>query len=216
MQNPGPARLFDRLLVGEARTNTSWFHLVAPSEYQAFYAAARAAVPLELPMSVGDVTIDQRLLLRDALRPRLLPPSMQAPWADLCQAVSVRSADRWRAQLLSDRDRLRLLWRLLRIGDAPYFVLGSDGVHHMRLRVASAWDWMQAYDLRSFTIEPRHAGQPEVAWIADVRSRATGAETTIAGHVEVRWSHGRFNGSPEAKVYLDTPLSATPGYFSLE
>lgn len=216
MQNPGPARLFDRLLVGEARTNTSWFQTVAPSEYQAFYAAARAAVPLELPLGVGDVTVEQRLLLRDALRPRRLPPSMQAPWADLCRAVSIGSAQRWTARLLSDRDRLRMLWRLVRIGDAPYFVLGADGTQHMRLRVASAWDWIQAYELRSFTIEPRHSGQPEVAWTAAVRSRATRAETTVAGHVEVRWSHGRFNGSPEAKVYLDTPLSSTPGYYPLE
>ena len=216
MQNPGPARLFDRLLVGEERTNTSWFESVAPTEYQAFYAAARAAVPLELPMSLADVTIEQRHLLRDALRPRQLPSSMQAPWVDLCRAVSTGSSDRWNARLQSDRDRLRLLWRLLRIGDAPYFVLGSDGAHHMRLRVASAWDWMQAYELRSFTVKPRPAGQPEVAWTADIRSRATRAETTIAGHVEVRWSHGRFNGSPEAKVYLDTPLSETPGYFPLE
>ena len=216
MQNPGPARLFDRLLVGEARTNTSWFESVAPTEYQAFYAAARAAVPLELPMSLEDVTIEQRHLLRDALRSRQLPSSMQAPWVDLCRAVSIGSSDRWNARLQSDRDRLRLLWRLLRIGDAPYFVLGSDGMHHMRLRVASAWDWIQAYELRSFTVEPRPAGQPEVAWTADVRSRATSAVSTIAGHVEVRWSHGRFNGSPEAKVYLDTPLSETPGYFPLE
>ncbi len=216
MQNSGPARLFDRLLVGEARTTTSWFQSVAPSEYQAFFAAARAAVPLELPMGVGDVTVEQRLLLRDALRPRRLPPSMQAPWAELCRAVSIESAKRWTARLLSDRDRLRMLWRLVRIGDAPYFVLGADGTHHMRLRVASAWDWIQAYELRSFTVEPRNSGQPEVAWTAAVRSRATGAETTVAGHVEVRWSHGRFNGSPEAKVYLDTPLSSTPGYFPLE
>ncbi|MDE0216074.1 MAG: hypothetical protein OXN79_05775 [bacterium] len=34
-------------------------------------------------------------------------------------------------------------------------------------------------------------------------------------HVEVRWSHGRFQGSPEAKVYLKTPHLETPGYTEL-
>jgi hypothetical protein len=34
----------------------------------------------------------------------------------------------------------------------------------------------------------------------------------VEGHVEVRWSHGRFLGSPEAKVYLDTPHVHVPGY----
>ncbi len=35
------------------------------------------------------------------------------------------------------------------------------------------------------------------------------------GHVEVRWSHGRFRGAPEAKVYLDTPHADVPGYSPL-
>ena len=37
----------------------------------------------------------------------------------------------------------------------------------------------------------------------------------VGGHVEVRWSHGRFGGLPEAKVYLDTPHARVPGYFPL-
>ena len=49
-----------------------------------------------------------------------------------------------------------------------------------------------------------------------VSQRPSRLQHVSAGHVEVRWSHGRFNGSPEAKVYLDTPLSGTPGYFPLE
>ena len=54
-----------------------------------------------------------------------------------------------------------------------------------------------------------------VAWRAVVRNRDTRAEQTVAGHVEVRWSHGRFAGRPEAKVYLDTPHTEIPGYFPL-
>ena len=38
----------------------------------------------------------------------------------------------------------------------------------------------------------------------------------MRGHVEVRWSHGRFCGPPEAKVYLDTPHADVPGYFPLD
>jgi len=108
-----------------------------------------------------------------------------------------------------------LLWRLLRIGDAPYFVLGTDGQTHLRLRVASTWDWYQAFELRSFVVTPREAGQPEVEWRAIARDRVSGADIEVRGHVEIRWSHGRFQGSPEAKIYLDSPLTAVPGYFLL-
>ena len=45
---------------------------------------------------------------------------------------------------------------------------------------------------------------------------ATGEERTVEGHVELRWSHGRFGGPPEAKVYLDTPHDEVPGYHRLD
>jgi hypothetical protein len=104
---------------------------------------------------------------------------------------------------------------MLRIGDAPYFVLGTDGAASLRLRVASSWDWLQAFELRALEVAPRGVGQPEVGWQAVVRDRASGGVVEVDGHVEVRWSHGRFSGAPEAKVYLDTPHERVPGYWPL-
>ena len=109
-----------------------------------------------------------------------------------------------------------MLWRLLRIGSAPYFVLGASSRGFTRYRIATPWDWRRHFELRAFDVEARAGGQPIVAWAATVRRRADGGETTVAGHVEVRWSHGRFCGPPEAKVYLDTPHTDVPGYFPLE
>ena len=59
------------------------------------------------------------------------------------------------------------------------------------------------------------AGQPVVRWTAQVRARKTGEDHEVAGHVEVRWSHGRFAGQPEAKAYLDTPHHRVPGYVTI-
>ena len=140
---------------------------------------------------------------------------MRDPWHELCSVVAAGSAQRWTAQVSTANEKLRMLWRLLRVGDAPYFVLGTSRERHLRLRVASAWDWVQAFELRRFDIEPRPAGQPEVSWRALTRNRSTGTDIEILGRVEVRWSHGRFSGNPEAKIYLDTPLDETPGYFPL-
>ena len=75
----------------------------------------------------------------------------------------------------------------------------------LRLRIATPWDWRQHFELRKFEVEARAGGQPMVAWDAVVRERAaTRDRSVVDGHVEVRWSHGRFCGPPEAKVYLDT------------
>jgi hypothetical protein len=213
--NPGPARLFDRLLAGEQRTAADWFGFVAPAEYQAFYLAARAYVGGTLPTHVSELSVEQRMALRDALRARALPEELRPSWAVLCSAVAASSAARWAANLATETARLRFFWRLLRISDAPYYILGATSTSHIRLRVASAWDWMQAYELRSLTVAPRSSGQPEVAWVGIVRERLTGEEIEVAGHVEIRWSHGRFRGSPEAKVYLDTPHQNVPGFYPL-
>ena len=214
-QNCGPARLFDRLLVGDERTGGDWFADVAGGEYQAMYSAVRSHVGLQTPTRVRELERDHRRAIKSALAPRRLPDDVQPRWDELCQEVSTASAERWRAALDSDRKRVRMLWRLCRIGDAPYFVLGSDRASSLRLRVASAWDWMQDFELVALRIEARDAGQPEVGWHAEIRERATGHPHDVRGHVEIRWSHGRFSGSPEAKVYLDTPHVEVPGYYLL-
>lgn len=217
--NPGPPRLFDRLLVGDERTAVNWFALMAPVQFQAFYEAAASAAEAVgvsgLPDDVLALDRDQQRALREVLGGRVLPGPLQGPWSALCEAVAQQSAARWSYALGLPRARLRLLWRLLRISNASYFILGADRGAQLRVRVDSAWDWMQAYELRSFDASPRRAGQPEVGWRAVVRPRAGGDDVEVDGHVEVRWSHGRFVGPPEAKVYLDTPHLAVPGYHLL-
>ena len=106
-----------------------------------------------------------------------------------------------------------MLWRLLRLSGAPYFVLGTSPTDVLRLRIYTPWDWRQEFSLRSFRVwGDGSAGQPVVRWEARVERRADRAELPVEGHVEIRWSHGRFKGKPEAKVYLDTPHDEVPGY----
>lgn len=215
--NPSPSRLFDRVLAGDTRSADNWFVESAPVELQRLYEATVAHTGLAgMPASVTDLDRARQQELRGALASRSWPSALKEPWSDLCRAVAEHSAQRWAAALVNPRDQLRLLWKMLRITSATYFVLGTDRTSHLRIRVESAWDWVQAHELRSFAVAPKPAGQPEVGWVARVRRRDTGEETEVAGHVEVRWSHGRFVGAPEAKVYLDTPFDAVPGYRPLE
>lgn len=206
MINASPAHLFGRLLRGgHGARGGHWYDEVAPAEHQALYASVRTG-------SVFDLNAEERKALAAELAGGWPDP---APYAELCAAVSVRSAERWRSQLPSLAEREAMLWRLLRIGSTPYFVLGASKADSLRLRIATAWDWRQRFELRSFDVAARAGGQPMVDWRAAVRSRDTGAVHDVAGHVEVRWSHGRFSGPPEAKVYLDTPHAEVPGYFPL-
>jgi hypothetical protein len=217
VHNPGPARLFDRGLVGDERSAEDWFEVVAPAEHQAFFDAAVAATALSgMPASVRALTREHRQSLREALSSRRLPSDCANEWTALCAAVSSASADRWQSAMPTPRSRTEMVWRMTRVAAATYFVLGASPSAPIRLRVGSKWDWLQEFELRSFDVTARRAGQPEVAWEATVRRREDRATRVVRGHVEIRWSHGRFGGFPEAKVYLDVPHETVPGYHQLE
>jgi hypothetical protein len=218
LHNSAPDALFERCLAGgqTRRTDANWFDVVAPAEHQQLYQLVRRAHGggLDLPERVTALTVAQRKELR-----RHIPRDWDAPCAeayrDLAVAASAGSADRWRSQLGTVRDRTAMLWRLLRLAAAPYFVLGTGARDSLRIRVATPWDWRQAFELRAFELDAEGTGQARVGWRAAVRRREDRAEVEVVGHVEVRWSHGRFGGLPEAKVYLDTPHQRVPGYFPL-
>ena len=216
MLNASPQHLFERLLSGGhgVRAGEDWFERCAPTEHQALYAAARGALGGELPTRVSELDRAQRRWLAGRLKGPL-PASLTSQYAALTERVALTSAGIWRDRLSSDRGAEALLWRMLRIHAVPYFVLGASPAGSLRLRIDTPWDWRQRYRVRGFDIAAQPGGQARVAWSALVSDRFSGRDHQVGGHVEIRWSHGRFGGPPEAKVYLDTPHDEIPGYHRL-
>jgi hypothetical protein len=217
LANAAPARLFDRgLLAGPARLGGDWYAEVAAGPYQALFHQVRTELGTRasLPPQAVDLTPAHRAELRayhDGGRSGEPPEA----YPELALAGGRASPDRWKRTLAQRSEAEAVLWRLLRIGSAPYFVLGASRDRSLRLRVMTAWDWRQAYELKRIDVWGDDAGQPQVRWQAQVRERQADEVHTIDGHVEVRWSHGRFGKPPEAKVYLDTPHHRVPGYVEL-
>ncbi|MGK2949271.1 MAG: hypothetical protein ACSLFP_11895, partial [Acidimicrobiales bacterium] len=207
LANAQPARLFERGLAGgPARSAGDWYAEVAPDAYQALFAQVRLELGTRasLPPHAADLTPAHRAELRAYLDAGWSAEA-QVVYRQLSLAVGRASADRWKRTLAKRPEAEAVLWRLLRIGSAPYFVLGAQRDRTLRLRVMTPWDWRQAFELKRVDVWGDDAGQPQVRWQAVVRHRATGEEQAVDGHVEVRWSHGRFGKPPEAKAYLDTP-----------
>jgi len=218
--NVSPHHLFDDLLVGRhgrrRGDRLDWYQEVAPGAHRALYEAVRRAVGPDLaPPECAALDAPGRKRLAAELRAGW-PGDPEDRYRELAEAVADASAARWRAGLDGAEDRQAMLWRLLRMGSAPYFVLGAAADRLLRLRIATPWDWRHRYRLVDLAIRPQPGGQPRVGWAAEVYDRDTGEPIEVAGHVEVRWSHGRFGGPPEAKVYLDTPHDRVPGYFPLD
>ena len=218
LANAAPSRLFERGLAGgpATRATSDWYAEVAPDAYQALFALVRRELGTRasLPPHATDLTPAHRAELRAYLDAGWSAEA-QGAYRQLAVEVGKGSADRWRRVLAKRAEAEAVLWRLLRIGSAPYFVLGAQRDRSLRLRVMTPWDWRQAYELKRFDVWGDDAGQPQVRWQALIREKATGEEHTVDGHVEVRWSHGRFGKPPEAKAYLDTPHHRVPGYVTL-
>ncbi len=180
--------------------------------------AAGAAPPQllhDLPERAVELTTPQREALGQWLHSGW-PGEAKDLYARLSAAVASASATRWEAAMQGAGGRGEaMLWRLLRMGSAPYFVLGSSQARWLRLRIATSWDWRQQFQLVSISMEAQPGGQPRVMWAASVRDRVTHEVQEITGHIEIRWSHGRFAGPPEAKGYLDTPHHLVAGYYPL-
>ncbi|MGK2928687.1 MAG: hypothetical protein ACSLFO_03830 [Acidimicrobiales bacterium] len=218
LHNAAPSRVFDHLLATGGYTRNDWYSTVAPHEHRHLAQQAALAVGCPFPdCDPGLAGVVDRRRLRDALRHvgRRWPAGCDEAYAALCRQVSEVSAERWRRAASSPAAQEALLWRLLRLASAPYFVVGSAGADVMRLRIDTPWDWRQAFELRHLDIEPDSAGQPQVRWRAHLRDREADLDRRIEGHVEIRWSHGRFAAPPEAKVYLDTPHHDVAGYVPL-
>ena len=219
IQNASPRRLFDRLLTAGHSRDPDWYAETAPGEYQYLYRTCIEATGLDgMPSRATGLSAASRGRLRDAMsrQGRGYPTEeARAAYRSLCEAVSKASARSWQHRLTDRRVQETMLWRLLRVGSAPYFVLGSEARNHLRLRVATPWDWRQDFRLVRMTAEAASAGQPRVDWAAEYVVRADGGRRSVKGHAEVRWSHGRFAQPPEAKIYLDTPHDDVPGYYPL-
>ncbi len=215
LHNASPWALFDQLLVGALtkRGETDWFDAVAAREHQELYRLVRQryAADLGLPEPVSGLTAAQRRSLRERV-PRDWDESCRDAYSALVERVSIESAARWADRMATRRERESMLWRLLRLTPAPYFVLGTSAAGSLRLRVDTPWDFARTYRLHELDVTAGTGGQATVEWSARVSDRVTGEDRSVRGHVEVRWSHGRFGGHPEAKVYLDTPHNRVPGY----
>lgn len=213
--NTSPWHVFDRLLTGgHGQVGGDWYQEVASEALEKLYRSAVLGSGDEYPPTLDSLSAVGRKGLARQLRGRW-PLAMRAEAREFAWAVATASVNRWSDVLVSDAAREKLLWRLLRIGSAPYFVLGTDKDSNLRLRIQTPWDWKQQFRLVQFRFEARPSEQPVIDWVAvveDIRSRVS---REVRGHVEIRWSHGKFNGNPEAKVYLDTPHHRVPGYVEL-
>jgi len=128
--NSAPSQLFSGVT-----PDGDWYSQVASSEYEALYSQLRRLSDLpDLPSFGSDLAKHHRSDLRIRAAD-VWDDRCQELYLELSREVGRISAKIWREHLSAKRHREAMVWRLLRIGPAPYFVLGSSRDRSLRLRV---------------------------------------------------------------------------------
>ena len=219
LHNAAPARIFVNALAPlPGKKQPNWYQEVARKEYISFYKQSINSFGLaNMPDNPAQRTKSQKECLKKCFKrpPSEWPPPLQESYQELIFKVSSVSSNKWKEAFNNLDKPVRMLWRLLRIYTATYFILGSNGKNDLRIRVCTPWEWNRKFKLQSFDIFPAGGGQPQVNWKAQCLDKKNKSSHEINGIVEIRWSHGKFGGNPEAKVQLKTKHEQVPGYYPL-
>ena len=146
LANASPGRLFDGLLATQGGWDRGdWYDAVAPEQLAALYVACLAATGLTgyPPLPVGLQPRPARYVAPGPVRPRLSRRRLAerlrrpVPGGERGVGSAVDGSDGGVGGGLAEG----MLRRLLRIGSAPYFVLGNDRRTGApaRYRIASPW-----------------------------------------------------------------------------
>jgi hypothetical protein len=215
LRNASPASVFDEALNSQKKSPKDWYLETAHEQYCQLLSEVVSLYGLSgFPVSPDELSPNQRDQLKSVLKSGW-PKSLEKTVKAFIHEVGHQSASRLHKKLATKREQEQFYWRVIRCQSSPYFILGNQPSGPMRLRVLTPWDIQRLYEFQSFELEPGQTGQPEVEWKAHHVDRETQEIRTTQGHIEIRWSHGKFCGSPEAKIYLDTPHANSTGYIPI-
>jgi hypothetical protein len=99
----------------------------------------------------------------------------------------------------------KIIKDLFRLDSVEYVVAGVSEGKEFAVRVPSIDDFKQEWEIRSIKAEPDLSRKQSVVniFITYRNKQNKSVEYVNKFHVEIRWSHGKFCGSPEAKLYKD-------------
>lgn len=127
----------------------------------------------------------------------------------MCHATAAESAKIFAQNLQSmegtphaDGVRDLILKYFLRLGDTRYVLAGLDNRRPFALLVPSITEWKRQWELvTAIASADTTAGQSVVDFEVRVRRKKGSSTTRLRFHAEIRWSHGKFCGNPEGKLY---------------
>lgn len=136
-------------------------------------------------------------------------------YKNMCNLVAQRSADRFNAEVANLR-RLNDIEEIVgkvffRMNSIQYLLIGIDRNKDIAVIIPSITEWRRNWVLHDIKAQPdTKCLQSVVRITVTIRNTATREIFVSKYRAEVRWSHGKFCGNPEAKLYKEFPWTDVP------
>jgi hypothetical protein len=125
-----------------------------------------------------------------------------------CESVSRNAAGTFNKNLRAtiDSGEMRNIFRFMveyyfRINGVKHVLAGTDKGEPFAVEVPDNQEWSRKYECKDINAIERLVGQPEVMLNFKFLNKETKKEFDFPIRIELRWSHGKFCGNPEAKLY---------------
>jgi len=225
--NFSPYNLFISVPTGgaPARGSTNWYLEKAPGKFQAIYSFARDRCPFILPTDVSDFERNANGKTRRALESEILKltgtdkEQFSKLYIDFSHEVASESAATFNTNLASAlRGRSKnavietVCKAFFRMNATEYLICGLDKNVEFGMMVPDLTTWKRNWKLNSILASgDMKREQPRVNIEIKIQDKRNTSNTySFDFHAEVRWSHGKFRGKPEAKLYKDFVWNDVP------
>lgn len=136
-------------------------------------------------------------------------------YRNLTNAVSVRTASLFNANL---QDVLNnhpgalktIFWDMFRLNSIRYILCGTEGVNPFAIWVLGKDEMDRKFKVTRIEATPNQAKQPEVIFLFEFQNKETKQKFIYTMRLEARWSHGKFCGNPESKLYKNFKYAELP------
>jgi len=137
----------------------------------------------------------------------------------MCHKVAKASADEFNNNLASLRLNVRsavfesIVKQFFRINTVPYILAGLDVGREFAVKIPDLTFWKSQWRLLNVKADPDLSrGQSFVYIQLEFGNKTTRERHIFIFHIEIRWSHGKFCGNPEGKLYKEFNWSSVPFY----
>jgi hypothetical protein len=226
--NLSPTNMMVNLPQGKAPATReeNWYLKTEPAKLQGLYTFVHSLseelrrLPADVRTFEAQATHDNRKRIQAVLKasPAATLAEFDRLYQELCRSVAERSADMFNRNLsgsLATSSRRSVFENLarwfFRLNAVRYVLCGIDHGEDFAVVVPDLTNWLREWALESVEASPDLTrGQSVVDFVVTARRKADRLELEAHFHSELRWSHGRFSGAVESKLYKEFPWKSLP------